>query len=412
VETEDIREILPAVMSHRIKPNRSAQAEDRWAWVKKLWQKAMDRYDERERDADRLTLARLKEELKTIPLKDQPARIEQYREEYAQAMDGSSGIEEFLAMKMLYKEVMKKIRKAKVVPTARPMPPRPPGPAGGGDKNILTPEQVLAMHRAGKTPPIGSMIRLPGGEFEAGNPFEGEGSDDERPVHRVKISPLLISPYSVTNAEFNKFIMARGYSTDKYWSEAGGTWKEENSIVQPDEWKNPRFNQPNQPVVGVSHYEAEAYLNWANMRFPTEHEWEYAGRGGLRGKRYPWGDEAPTGPDVIGASRAHFGQDWNTGAAVEVNTTGFAPNRFGLYHIAGNVWERVLDWYASEYYQELAAKGLVENPKGPETGSRRVLRGGSWYGSAVSLRVTCRSNSDPGERNDGDGFRAARTLDL
>jgi formylglycine-generating enzyme required for sulfatase activity len=389
-------------MSHRIKPNRSAQAEDRWAWVTKIWQKAMDRYDEIERDADRLSYARLKEKMKTLPLQDQPAKIEQYMEEYAQAMDGSAGIEELLAMKMLYEETMKKVREQRIILPARPTPTRPPKPKGGKGGTILTPEQVLEMHRAGRTPPIGSFIRLAGGVVEIGNTFEGEGQNDEKPAHRVKIPPLLISPYSVTNAEFRKFIEARGYRTDGFWSEAGGTWKEANRIVQPGEWDNARFNQPNQPVVGVSYYEAEAYLEWANARFPTEHEWEYAGRGGLAGKRYPWGDEDPTG-------KAHFGQDGSTGKPVEVNTAGVTPNSFGLYHMAGNVWEWVLDWYANDYYQTLAATGLVENPKGPETGSSRVLRGGSWYGAAADLRVADRGYIVPNNRYDDDGFRAART---
>ncbi|MBU0502171.1 MAG: formylglycine-generating enzyme family protein, partial [Candidatus Margulisbacteria bacterium] len=299
-------------------------------------------------------------------------------------------------------ETMAEIQEGRIGYTAIPKIPRGGGGSGGESGNILTPGQVLAMHRTGRTPPIGSFIRLAGGVVEIGNTFKGEGYDNEKPVHRAKIPPLLISPYAVTNAEFRKFVEARGYSADRFWSEAGGTWKERNSIVQPREWDNARFNQPNQPVVGVSHYEAEAYLNWANSRFLTEHEWEYAARAGLPGKRYPWGDEAPSG-------KAHFDQPGDSGAAVEVNASGFAPNRFGLYHMAGNVWEWAPDWYADNYYQELASRGLVENPKGPENGSSRVIRGGSWGNTADFLRGSIRNYVEPGRRGLSIGFRAART---
>ena len=358
VETEDIAAVLPAVMSHRIKPNRSAQAEDRWAWVSKLWQKAMDRYDERERNTDRLSLARLKEELGTIPLSDQPARIEQYMKEFTAQMDGSAGIEELLSMKLLYEETMRKVKEQGITLIARPRPPRPPRHRGKAGGTILTPEEVLAMHQAGRMPAIGSWVRIPGMD-------------------------LLVSPHTVTNKEIGKWMKKGGYKRDEGWSEAGGKWREEEKIVRPAYWDVPRFNQPEQPVVGFSWYEAEAYLGSKGLMFLTEAQWEEVARGGLRGKTYPWGDEEPT------AELAHFEQPGNTGAPLNV-TQLFRPNNYGVFHMAGNVWQWCQDCHDSN-----------KNTK--------VLRGGSWSRAAVLLRVAYRGYYAPDGRFNGIGCRAART---
>ncbi len=396
VEAEDLRAVLPAVMGHRIKPNRSAQAEDRWAWVEKMWQKAMDRYDERERD-NSPGYQRLLVELEEISLGDKPGKILEYMKTFAQAADGSSGVEDLLAMKILYEETAREAEARGAMPSATPpappapQPPRAPITASGG-RVILTPEEAII-----RMPPIGSFVRLAGGIFKMGS----TEADDEKPVHEVEISSFLMSPHDVTNQEYKRFMDAGGYRNNSYWSAEGKSWRDSKSITMPENWTDTRFNQPKQPVVGASWFEAEAYLNWNGSRLPTEAEWEYAARGGLNGKKYPWGDEEPTG-------RAHFGQDGSTGAPVLIDAPGFAPNRFGLRHMAGNVWEWGADWYEANYYGTL--RGRVKDPKGPASGSIRILRGGSWFNTAVSLRAAIRNRIVPDSRNYFIGFRAARTL--
>jgi formylglycine-generating enzyme required for sulfatase activity len=265
---------------------------------------------------------------------------------------------------------------------------------------ILTPQEILQMYTRGEMPPVRSMVLIPGGEFLAGNPFKDEGSEAEKPVHTVEISPFFISPYPVTNGEYRTFMVAGGYANNELWSAEGRKYREESRTVKPSLWGEARFNDQNQPVIGVSWHEASAYLKWAGLRLPTEHEWEYAARGGLQYKRYPWGDETPMG-------RAHFGYSRNTGMPIAVDRREFVPNGFGLYQMAGNVSEWVLDWYAEDYYQQLKAAGTAINPKGPIEGKDKILRGGSWHQEAYFLRTACRSFISPDGWNYGLGFRAA-----
>jgi len=189
----------------------------------------------------------------------------------------------------------------------------------------------------------------------------------------------------VTNAQYRQFIEATGHPKPRYWNEG-------------------RFNQPNQPVVGVTWYDAMVYAQWAGKILPTEAEWEKAARGGLVGKRFPWGDEDPDEKIV--------NYDENVRKTTPVGQ--YPKNGYGLYDMAGNVWEWCLDEYQGNLYQKsakdnpLAGQSLSElltNYKNINT--PRVLRGGSWYNTPVYLRVTVRNYFNPAGRYGNFGFRCS-----
>ena len=212
------------------------------------------------------------------------------------------------------------------------------------------------------------MVLIPAGSFDMGS---GESSD-EQPVHTVYVDAFYMDEYEVTNAQYWKFMSATGHREPRYWDDSD-------------------YNQPNQPVVGVDWNDAVAYARWAGRRLPTEAEWEYAARGGLSGRKYPWGDP-------ISTSQANYGS--NVGKPVPVGS--YSANGYGLYDMAGNVYEWCSDWYDEDYYSSSPSR----NPQGPSSGSTRVLRGGSWYNVTVSLRVAGRNFFNPASTNyDGLGFR-------
>ena len=200
----------------------------------------------------------------------------------------------------------------------------------------------------------GARMRLiPAGEFEMGS---NDGNDNEKPVHTVYLDAFYIDIYEVTNAQYKKFMDATGQSAPRWF------------------WNNSNFNKPNQPVVGVSWHEAMAYCQWAKKRLPTEAEWEFAARGGLSGKRYPWGDE-------IDESTANYGK--NVGRTTPVGK--YPANGYGLYDMAGNVLEWCIDEYDGDFYANSESRNPVAG--GLKVSDRtiqyinsisRVLRGGSW----------------------------------
>ena len=220
-----------------------------------------------------------------------------------------------------------------------------------------------------------TLVTLPSGEFLMGSE---NITSDERPVHRVRLTKeFQLGRYPVTNAQYGRYLDAVGANATK-----------------PSRWNDRRFNQPEQPVVGVSWEEAAAYCKWAGGRLPTEAEWEYACRAGTT-TEYCCGDEK----SELG-EYAWYGANSN-GQPQPVGTK--KHNAWGLHDMHGNVWEWCADRYG-EYDQREAV-----DPTGPTQGVTRVIRGGSWSFSAGSCRSASRGRSVPVDRDSILGFRLARS---
>jgi formylglycine-generating enzyme required for sulfatase activity len=258
------------------------------------------------------------------------------------------------------------------------------------------------------------MVLLKGGEFRMGADAE---RPDEQPVHTVALKPFWIDTHEVTVARFARFLTATGYRTDaeKFgWSGVFDVKTGEWGKVDGADWRHPDGPQsnaaPDEPVCQISWRDARAYAAWAGKRLPTEAEWEYAARGGLTGQRYAWGDELrPGGQPVANWWQGRFpdndtGED---GFRQRAPAGSFAPNGYGLYDVAGNVWEWCADWYAADYYQN----SPPANPAGASNGEERVIRGGSWMCAenfCSSYRVASRSHATPDSGLNNLGFRCAR----
>jgi len=220
------------------------------------------------------------------------------------------------------------------------------------------------------------MILIPAGEFIMGSP-EGEGNDNEHPQHTVFLDAFYIDKYEVTNAQYKQFMQATGHQA-------------------PGHWDDEKYNQPNQPVIGVTWHDAAAYAEWAQKRLPSEAEWEKAGRG-VDSRQYPWGNEW----DSSKCNSKGSGDGYEYTAPVGSFLTGASPD--GVLDMAGNVWEWVYDLYDEAYYIQSPHK----NPKGSDFGNRCVLRGGSWDDNPSSLRCAERYSYEPTGSRDNVGFRCA-----
>ena len=273
------------------------------------------------------------------------------------------------------------------------------------------------------------MAWIPGGEFSMGgvNPVgmkDGghEHMNDARPIHRVYVDGFYMDATEVTNAEFANFVKATGYVTvaeQKPTHEEFPDAPEESLVagsvvfappaeqvslnnylqwwnyVKGADWKHPLGpgsdlkGKENYPVVQISWQDAAAYAKWTGKRLPTEAEWEFAARGGKAGNLYPWGNQLkPDGKWMANIFEGLFpGRDAaNDGFAGIAPVKQFPANAYGLYDIAGNVWEWCSDWYKDDYYQTLAKQGVAKNPQGPSDSydpaepnlKKKVQRGGSF----------------------------------
>jgi sulfatase modifying factor 1 len=225
------------------------------------------------------------------------------------------------------------------------------------------------------------LISIPGAWFLMGS---NSGQDCERPIHRVWIDAFHLAATQVTNTEYEHFLRATG--------------------LQPPPFRNDEnFNRPQQPVAGVSWFDADNYCQWLASqtarpyRLPTEAEWERAARGDLEQKDFPWGDEPPQ-------LLQDYTARWLTGPEPVARYT---PNAFGLYNICDNVHEWCSDWYDPNYY----ATSPDRNPRGPEAnsgkGQRKASRGGSWRHHVKVSRCSARSSIPPEFQYADYGFRIA-----
>ncbi len=240
----------------------------------------------------------------------------------------------------------------------------------------------------------------------------GDGSADERPVHRVSVSEVFIGRFPVTVDEYARFVRATSHPAPALRElpaiASGGRESPFREFAAPYTWHRgePPSGHGNHPVVLVTCEDAEAYCRWLSetqggvFRLPTEAEWEKAARGGLEGQAYPWG---PT----LDPSRANYLADPAQKRQRGTKPTGtYPPNAFGLYDMTGNVWEWVSDWYGPESY----ASSDERDPRGPAGGQMRLVRGGSWVcDDPAMLRCAHRHAVPPDTYAHSIGFRIART---
>ena len=341
---------------------------------------------------------------------------------------------------------------ASATPAVKADPAAQPAPGSGGK---------------GAAPP--AMAWVPGGEFTMGTD-DVRSFPNERPAHRMKIDGFWMDEHDVTNAEFARFVEATGYVTT---AEKKPDWEEMKKELPPDtpkpddnvlvpgslvftpsshpvplddlsawwrwvpgaSWRHPEgpdsnvAARENHPVVQVSWYDAVAYAKWVGKRLPTEAEWEFAARGGLEGKRYAWGDEfRPNGKYMANTWQGLFPVT-NTAEDGFVGTSpvkSFPPNGYGLYDMAGNVWQWCSDWYRVDAFTQvvmkLADKSVCRDTGGPNeswdpadpNAPKRVVKGGSFLCNpsyCESYRPSARRGTPPDTGSSHTGFRCVLSTD-
>lgn len=281
---------------------------------------------------------------------------------------------------------------------------------------------------------VQAMIRIAGGTYRMGNHVgDGYEADGETPVHPVQVNSFEMSPGTVTNALFGEFVAATGYRTEaeRYgWSFVFGGFIPERfpptrGVVDAPWWRQvfgatwahpegPRSDiasRGNHPVTHVSWNDAQAFCQWSGTRLPTEAEWEFAARGGSENSHFPWGTQLiPDGRHRMNVWQGSF-PDRNRAAdgyEVTAPVDAYPPNGYGLFNMTGNVWEWCADWFGPDYY----GKSPIENPVGPDVGTARVIRGGSYLchkSYCNRYRVDSRSSNTPDSSAGNIGFRVVRS---
>jgi sulfatase modifying factor 1 len=333
------------------------------------------------------------------------------------------------------------------------------------DANSVRFEPTIPATAPAPGPAPRDMVWITGGEFSMGaadamnmNEVGMHATTDSRPVHRVYVDGFYMDTTDVTNAQFAAFIKATRYVTvaeRKPKAEDFPGAPPENLVAgaviftPPDHpvslnnhyqwwnyvpganWRHPLgpassiAGKGNHPVVNIAYEDAEAYARWAGKRLPTEAEWEFAARGGLSGKPFVWGDEfRPGGKWMANTHQGQFPLK-DTGEDGVIGTSPvkmFPPNGYGLYDMAGNVWQWTSDWYRPDYYKQLAEQGgVARNPTGPETPldpsepkeKKKTQRGGSFLCTDQYCSRYMVGTRGKGEVSTGTnhlGFRCVMTL--
>ena len=243
-----------------------------------------------------------------------------------------------------------------------------------------------------------NMIFIPEGSFTMGFKIDNDhvwGDMDEEPVHQVTLSSYWIDKYEVTSSNFSKFLNENKNEAHRFIEITPSvTVRFDDNVYQP------RKGLENYPVNRVSWFGADAYCKWKEKRLPTEAEWEKAARGTDQ-RIFPWGNEFPDNSRVT-FRRKFSEKGFQVMEPVEGMKNGISP--FRVHQMAGNVWEWVSDWFDATAYQD---ENRID-PKGPESGISKVLRGGNWYYKAYYMRTTYRFNERPDIFKVWQGFRCAR----
>ena len=243
-----------------------------------------------------------------------------------------------------------------------------------------------------------NMIFIPEGSFTMGFKIENDhewGDMDEEPVHQVTLSSYWIDKYEVTSSNFSKFLNENKNEAHRFIEITSSV-----TVQFDDNVYQPRKGLENYPVNRVSWFGADAYCKWKEKRLPTEAEWEKAARGTDQ-RIFPWGNEFPDNSRVT-FRRKFSEKGFQVMEPVEGMKNGISP--FRVHQMAGNVWEWVSDWFDATAYQD---ENRID-PKGPESGISKVLRGGNWYYKAYYMRTTYRFNERPDIFKVWQGFRCAR----
>lgn len=312
------------------------------------------------------------------------------------------------------------------------------------------------------------MVWIPGGTFMQGaRATDGMAMNHEKPVHQVAVDGFFMDITEVTNKEFKKFVAETGYKTvaerEIKWEEMKkqlppGTAKPHDSILQPGSltfkktkssvpnlydysqwwnwtigasWKNPEGpgstikGKEDYPVVHIAYEDAKAYCDWAGRRLPTEAEWEYAARGGQEDAIFAWGNDHEKLSEMANSWEGEFPTN-NTkadGFENKAPVKTYPANPYGLYEMAGNVWEFTQDWYNVDYYKERKQEGEIKNPQGaqkafnpnnPRT-PEKVIKGGSYLCNdsyCASYRISARMANSMDSAQEHLGFRTVASVDM
>lgn len=243
---------------------------------------------------------------------------------------------------------------------------------------------VVAASQPKEPDPV-PMVVIPSGPFLMGNP-ESKGRADEWPQRQVYLDTFAIDRVEVTNERYMNFVKVTGHRNppNPY---ANGLLLSEQGIEQL-------------PVVQVTWYDAKAYCTWAKKRLPSEAEWEKAARG-TDGRKFPWGDESPS------PKHANFDREWDGDKTMHpVGSLEAGDSPYGVKDMSGNAREWVQDWYDPQYY----ADAPLRNPRGPQTGVVRTIRGGSWHSPLSDITTSARGRGGFALQTHGTGFRCARSI--